>query len=262
MTALGGVNPSAIAIRNQASASLANLNFEFSLFTQQIKPPKEFEGIGQNLSTNRLEAAQNGRPHTVARKLGILFRGIMPSTPRLIKTYGTRASEIAKTGTANPHGDDKSHGFFASAVGADITTLWAAATSGNAAIACHPLACMLARIWEPPEATSVWDEIVLSRKEEVKQKLSDEGEVEQELLMAASQTFLRSDLAEWDASARAWLRSADTVMALQQTQLRLIIDNLDLPVNTKPETYESVVHAWLSAMTQTEKLLEGIPLRL
>ncbi|KAI0201354.1 hypothetical protein F4808DRAFT_450297 [Astrocystis sublimbata] len=72
----------------------------------------------------------------------------------------------------------------------------------------------------------------------------------------------RADLFDWDASARAWLRVADQVMKKQQTQARLIIDNLDIPVNSKPDTYNSVVDAWASSMMQMEKLLCGIPLQV
>lgn len=260
MTSSGNINASAIAARNDATVALANFNFELSLFTHKIAPPREFEEIGRHLSASRLKEAQDGTRHSIARKLGILFKSVIPSTPELIKAYGTRASEIARSNTANPRGDDKSHGVFASNIGADGTTLWAAATSGRPAIACHLLACMLARMWDPPEATSIWVEIVSARKDEVERKLLDEGEVEQELLTAAAQTFQRSDLADWDASARAWLRVADSAMASRQIQLRLIIDNLRLPVNTKHNTYENIIQAWTSAMVQMEKLLEGVPL--
>ncbi|KAH9907236.1 hypothetical protein F4778DRAFT_528245 [Xylariomycetidae sp. FL2044] len=51
-------------------------------------------------------------------------------------------------------------------------------------------------------------------------------------------------------------------MERQQTQLRLVIDNLDIPVNAKPDTYSSVITAWTSAMNQMEKLLCGVPLQV
>ena len=63
---------------------------------------------------------------------------------------------------------------------------------------------------------------------------------------------------EWDASARAWLQTADRVKHLQQKQLSLIIDNIELPVNANTDTFESVIRAWTSALTQMESLLKGI----
>jgi hypothetical protein len=256
------INAAATSFRAEATNAIANLNFEVNLFTKRIiSPPAEYAGVGEHLAPSRLKEAQDGVRHTIARKLGILFKSILPSTPELIRAYGSRASEISQSSTANPRGD-KSHGAFASTIGADATTLWAAATSGKPAIQCHLLACFLARIWEPSEATSIWVEVVSRRKVELEAKLAEEGELEQEVLLAAGQEFPRSDLRDWDASARAWLRVADSVMAKQQTQLRLILDNLHLPVNVIPQTYESVIDAWTSAMSQMEKLLGGIPLQV
>ncbi|KAI3325817.1 hypothetical protein HD806DRAFT_521311 [Xylariaceae sp. AK1471] len=83
-----------------------------------------------------------------------------------------------------------------------------------------------------------------------------------ETLLAITGETSRSDLSDWDASARAWLRVADQVMTKQQTQAKLIIDNLDIPVNSKPDTYDSVIDAWASSMRQMEKLLCGIPLQV
>ena len=140
--------------------------------------------------------------------------------------------------------------------------LWAAATSGRPAIQCHLLACLLARIWEPAEATSIWVEIVTKRKAELKLRLADEGELDHDVLLAITEELPRSHLRDWDASARAWIRVADSVMVRQQTQLRLIVDNLSIPVNMKPEAYESVINAWSSAMIQMEKLLGGVPLQV
>lgn len=66
----------------------------------------------------------------------------MPYTPRLVNAHGTRVSEIAKSPFANPRATS-SDGIFADYTGADGTSIWAAATSGNSAIAVHLLACML-----------------------------------------------------------------------------------------------------------------------
>ncbi|KAL2130148.1 hypothetical protein VTI74DRAFT_6837 [Chaetomium olivicolor] len=258
MASIGNVTAAAAAARAETTFALANFNFEISLFTKRVSPPIEYEGVGQHLAKSRLEEAQNGRQHTIARTLGLLFKGILPPTPDLIKAYGTRSSEIARSAKANPRGDAASYGPFVNRIGADGTTLWAASTSGHSAIQCHLLACMLARIWDAPEATSLWDEIIVRRKMEVAAKLEAEGEIDTDLMLAAGGQFSRSDLADWDASCRSWLRVADSEKSVQQTRLRLIVDNVDLPVNNKPNTYESVLSAWITAMEEMEKLLGGI----
>jgi hypothetical protein len=264
MASFGQFNASAATFRAEATNALVNVNLEFNLFAKRfINPPAEYAGVGQHLATKRLKEAQDGTSHGVARKLGALFKDhtLLPTTPALIKSYGLRASEISQTAAANPRGND-SHGPLAGMIGADATTLWAAATSGWTAIQCHLLACLLARMWEPPEATSIWVEIITKRRHILKTKLDEEGELDYETHLAVTSDISRSDLFNWDASARAWLRVANRVMAKQQTQAKLIIDNLDIPVNSKPDTYDSVIDAWASSMKQMENLLCGIPLQV
>lgn len=208
MAPFGQFNASAATFRTEATAALINVNLELNVFAKRfVEPPAEYAGVGQHLAKIRRTEAQGGTRHGVARRLGALFKdsAILPSTPELIKTYGLRASEISRTATANPQGND-SHGAFADMIGADATTLWAAATSGWPAIQCHLLACLLARIWDPPEATSIWVEIIYRRKHILKSKLAQEGELENEALLAVDSDISRSDLFDWDASARAWLR--------------------------------------------------------
>ncbi len=259
MASIGNVTAAAVAARAETTLALANLNFEINLFTKRVSPPAEYEGVGQHLAKSRLEEAQSGTQHKTARKLGLLFKRILPATPNLIKAYGTRASEISRSAKARPNGDAFSYGPFVDRIGTDATTLWAAATSGHAAIQCHLLGCMLARMWDAPDATSLWEEIVVRRKREVAANLEAEGEIETDLMLAANEQFSRSDLADWDASCRSWLPVADSEKQAQQTKLRLIVNNLDLSVNNKPSTYENVLAAWTTAMEEMEKLLGGIP---
>lgn len=264
MESLGEFNAALNSIRASQTNALVNVGLELNIFTKRlVQPPVEYAGVGQHLAPSRRKEAQDGTRHAIARKLGLLFRDktLLPHTPELIRAYGTRSSEIARSSAANPQGNS-SHGAFAELIGADATTLWAAATSGWTSIQCHLLACLLARIWESPEATSIWVEIVAARKEELKKRLAQEGELEHEMLFVVNEEISRNDLLNWDASARAWLRVADKVMAKQQTQVRLIVDNLSLSVNAKPDTYESVMEAWSSAMIQMEKLLLGVPLQV
>ncbi|KAL9631380.1 MAG: hypothetical protein Q9204_004250, partial [Flavoplaca sp. TL-2023a] len=231
----------------EIAPALANLNFDFSLW--KVAAPKEFEGVGSALSSSRRDDAERGMLHTIARKLGALFERRLPSTPGLTTAYGTRASEIAQVLSLGEQGR-KSYGVFASRAGADATSLWAAATSGPSAISVHLLACMLARIWDAPEATSIWVEIVKRRKEEVIAEFDGTDIAHLATLSAAQQDLPRAQIAEWDDSARAWLRVADAIKKKQQKQLMLILDNIQVPVNAKTDTYESVMEAWSNALIQ------------
>lgn len=238
------------------TAALLNVNFDFSLY--KIEAPKEFEGVGSHLSLAKRKIAESGSLHITARKLGALFERLIPPIPELTKAYGTRASEIAASFKVNPT-DAASSGAFASHLGPDATSIWAAATSGKHAIATHLLACLLARIWEGPEATSIWAEITEKRKAEIIQQFDQNDVGDLGVMTAAKETFSRSDLADWDASARAWLRAADSVNLKQQKQVQLIVDNIRIPVNHISAVYESVLEAWKSSLMQMEKLLQGTP---
>ena len=139
-------------VTNEVTLAAANLNFDFSL----VKPasPQEFGSTGSQLSAARKDEAENGSCHVTARKLGALFQEVIPATPTLIRTYGLRASGISNDSRINPKIGANDH-LSASQVGLDGSGIWAAATSGDAAIGVHLLACMLARIWRPLEATSI-----------------------------------------------------------------------------------------------------------
>jgi len=50
-------------------------------------------------------------------------------------------------------------------------------------------------------------------------------------LADAQQELTRSQISEWDASARAWLRVADAEKGRQQKHLMLIVENVRTPVN-------------------------------
>ena len=240
----------------EITPALANIHFDFSLY--KVDAPKEFKDVGDSLSVIRRERAEEGQPHKTARKLGALFESRLPATPELFSAYGVRASDISQAASIGAE-DRRSYGIFASQVGVDATTVWAAATSGRGAIACHLLACMLARIWDGPQATSIWMEIIDQRKKEVQDEFDKINSINLECLSAAKQEISREQIREWDASARAWLRVADKIKAPQQKQMKLIVDNIDLEVNKKTATYESVLSAWKSSLSQMEALVSGIP---
>jgi hypothetical protein len=120
------------------------------------------------------------------------------------------------------------------------------------------LRCCRARIWTAAEATSIWVEIVEARKKELLQAVDHEP-LSLPALLAAQVVLDREQLAEWDNSARAWLRRADEGKRQEQTQLMLILNNLDIPVNSKLDTYSSVIFAMKTALLAMEELLEGRP---
>lgn len=183
----------------EASFSLANVNFDFSIV--RMDPPAEYIGLGNHLSRKRKRAAEEGSLHTTARKLGALFIDDLPSVPHLTKAYGLRVSEIAADPKLNPAGsslDGALEGF----IGADGTSIWAAATSGPGALQVHLLACMLARIWSGPEAVSIWSELVAARKKVLQHKLQ-EGAMHINTITAAQIDVPRDQFTQWDSSARS-----------------------------------------------------------
>ncbi len=223
----------------------------------RVEAPVEFEGVGQALSHLRRAEAEEGQSHVTARILGALFISLAPKTPKLFSLYGLRASEISRSPKINPS-QDKEYGFFSNRVGADATTVWAGATSGPGAIAVHLLACMLARIWDPSEATSIWMEIVKYRSENILNGLEEGYMANFSDVAAAKNSLSRQQLAEWDASARAWLHAADRVKAYEQKQLVLILDNIRQHVNSAQGTFESVIKAWQDSLTVFEALVSGV----
>lgn len=196
--AIGNVALALASAKNENTIALANVNFDFAII--KVSPPAEFDGLGLSLSPRRRREAEDGHTHTVARKLAALLNDDLPPIPNLIKAYGTRASEIAENPVANPKGTPQD-GAFGDLVGADGTTIWAAATSGQNAVAIHLLACMLARIWNGPKATAIWAELIATRKTLLDKRL--EGtEFKMEEVTASKIQLSREQLAEWDASAR------------------------------------------------------------
>ncbi|KPM45760.1 hypothetical protein AK830_g794 [Neonectria ditissima] len=259
MASLGRFTAALMAGSQENTMALAALNFDFSLYP--IEAPKEYQALGSCLSDERRHMAEGGSQHVTARKLGAVFRSRLPSVPHLIRAFGERVSEIAqktevkhRSSTGAPNNPLRN--VFSHKRGIDGTSIWAAATSGTDALCAQLLACMLARFWAADEATSIWAEILEARKVELSER---EGDFDFPELAAMQATISRDQLAEWDASARAWLRTADEVHRKSQSQLRLIIENLDVEVNQKRNTYESVMEAWLESMKVVDRLVAGVP---
>lgn len=173
--------------------ALATLNFDFSLV--KVEAPLGFKPLAQQLAVRRLKNAESGTHHITARKLGALFHHALPPTSNLIEAYGTRASEIASSKSLNSD-ESKYYGIFSEHVGVDATNIWAAATSGPESIAVHLLACMLARLWEGREATSIWVELVSERKRELENVQQTEPGYDA-CWMASQMSLSREQLAGW-----------------------------------------------------------------
>ena len=241
---------------NELTVAAANFNLDFSIM--KVEAPTEFQPLGRGLSEQRRDDAENGIAHVTAQQLGALFKDVPPCTPQLVRAYGKRVSEISESPTLSLR-DREATAAFAGHAGVDGTSIWAAATSGPGALPIQLLACMLARIWSVPEAISVWVELVKERKLEIATKCEKGEEVNFGTLMATRQTISRKQLSEWDASARAWLRTADDAKRLEQKQLMLVINNLDIPVNQNMSVYNSVIEAWKVALESLERLVVGMP---
>ena len=255
MATIGNLSTSFAKGTIETTLALANFNFDFAIC--KVDAPKEFEGVGSALSPFRRTEAENGSAHATARRLRALFDSVLPPIPCLAKAYGRRASEVSSSLAGVK--SSPSHGIFASQTGADATSIWAAATSGDGAIRVHLLACMLARIWDASEATSIWVELVDERKQEIMATFKDPNVVDIAAYMSAQQIITRTQLAEWDASARAWLRVADLTNQRRQKQLELIVSNVTAAVNQKPSLYHSVMQAWKVALEGMECLINGMP---
>ena len=186
-------------VSQETTLALANLSCDFSII--KVEAPKEYAALAGTLSKKRIAEAEDGDIHTTARRLGSLLGQGLPHVPRLISAYGKRVTEIAALEPVNPRGKN-SDGPFKDHVGADGTTIWAAATSGTEAIAVHLLACILARMWSPSEAVSIWTEIVDQRKRQLEESFASASPIQSSSLFLSRIQLSRDQLAQWDSSAR------------------------------------------------------------
>ena len=199
MTSIGKFVVAGAAATQESTFALANINFDFSLV--KMEAPLEYRGLGTTLSRKRKTEAEEGSTHITARKLGALFADDLPPTPKLAQAYGLRVSDIAENPKFNPKGS-ASDGPFAEHVGADGTSIWAAATSGRGAMAVHLLACLLARVWSGPEAISIWSEMIAARKQLLQNQIHEQ-QFHIGAITACQIDISRDKLSEWDASARS-----------------------------------------------------------
>lgn len=253
---IGKINASlAGGLTQETTLALANLNFDFSLC--KIEAPMEYHGLGECISKRRRADAEGGNEHVLARKLGALFSHVLPVTPKLVRAYGTRATEIIRENSRRESSPVSDDGVFGEWTGPDATSIWAAATSGSGAIAAHLLACMLARMWTASEAVAIWEAMIEGRKQEIKNS-DPANPLWQSQELAAKIEVTKDQISRWDSSARSWLQIADKSRMKQQKQLELLVDNASIPVNQEPVAYRSVMDAWTTALSTVEKLLEGV----
>ncbi|KAK7990723.1 hypothetical protein PG990_015003 [Apiospora arundinis] len=257
---IGRIQAGIAQASQELTVTAANFNFDFTLM--KFEAPAEYQMIGTVLTPTRIREAEDGPIHVTARKLGALFEGACPDTPNLIKAYGTRASEISKEVS---EADSNSPGSVRNWIrteygGIDATSIWAAATSSKAALPVHLLACIIARMWTRTEAVSVWAEIVAERKKEIVATFDEGVQVPLALASAAQQELTRDHLGIWDASARAWLQTADNSRQRQYKQFLLIANNLSIAIHQHSiSLYKDVMNVWASALTATEGLISGKP---
>lgn len=256
MASFGKLNNSIASFTNENTLALVNVNIDLSLF--RCEPIAEFLPVGSALTTRRKEEAETGRTHKTACRLGFLFSDIIPDTPELRKAYGKRVSEIISHPSINPQGTED-HGPFKPFIGADCTSVWAAATSGDAAIAVLLLACMLADAFDAKSAVSIWSEVIEERKNYIGALLEGGKLLNPNTVVAAQQDISRDELRGWDASARSWLRRADMSMNRQRTQFTLIAENVTIPFPGRGSLFERVTQPWIRAMDVFEKLLNNSP---
>lgn len=169
----------------ELTVAAANLNFDFTLV--KVEAPAEYQPLSRALTSSRKWEAESGLTHKTARRLGALFEDICPRTPNLIKSYGSRVSEIPEHDATKTKKKTPSNWIFSEYAGIDCTSLWAAATSSKAALYVHLLACMLARVWDDAEAVSIWVEIVHQRRREIAAKFERGEPVKFATTAAASQ---------------------------------------------------------------------------
>lgn len=256
MASLGSISTSALAAYNENTLAAANFNINFALI--RLDAPVEFHGVAQSLTPARRKNAEEGVSHQTARKLGALFENVFEIKKGVLKAYGQRASEISALERLNLKGKS-SGGMFQEHMGADATAIWAAATSGLTAIAINMLGCMLAELFSGPEATSVWVELVTRRRADIVEECDGTEISHLALKEAARQEISRTELADWDASTRAWLRCGRRTEKERHKRLQRVLSDLDISVDGSTEPYTSVVRAFNGAMQVMDNIMRGRP---
>ncbi|KAF2793187.1 hypothetical protein K505DRAFT_244992 [Melanomma pulvis-pyrius CBS 109.77] len=257
MSTIGRLTAALAAATNDVTVAAANINFDFTLV--KCEAPREFHTLGSMLATTRKLNAEAGTTHVTAQRLGALFEGCCPPTPKLLKAYGRRVSDISAA-AKDTNSLDYSESIFSAYTGIDGTSIWAAATSSKAALHVHLLACMIARVFDAAEAVSIWVELTKERRSNIATSFESGAQLPFSLATAAVQNpITKAHLAEWDASARSWLRTADEIKKAEHSQFQSLLKYISLEVSQHESVFPSVMGAWTSALTTMENLVSGQP---
>lgn len=129
-------------------------------------------------------------------------------------------------------------------------------------MAVNLLACMLARLWPAAEANAILSELVDGRKKQIRYLYDGREPSHIAPLAASQQEITHKELAEWDASARAWISIANKAKITQNNSMEELLLAGDLPVDTSPVLYEGVMRSWNTAMSTISSLIQGMPHRV
>ncbi|KAF7881369.1 uncharacterized protein EAF01_011880 [Botrytis porri] len=260
-SAISKVVASVATLQNETTFALSKFNLDFTII--KLEAPKDYKSVEESISSARKHNAEAGGLHKTARKLGALFDGKAPLAPELFRDYGTGVSELCEIERLNPTGKSR-HALFSKHVGADSTSIWAAVTSGDGAVAVHLLACMIARMFTGPQAISLWMALIEKRKEEIGEGIANTTDQMKAIAAAcaAQQEVRREEIADWDSSARSWIQSADLIKVKEHSRAMLMTDASGLEVNNESNTYRCVMQGWKDAMIAMNNLVTGIPQRV
>lgn len=98
--ALSNLSASLLSATQENSLALASMKLDISMI--KVEVPPEYKGLDSALTSKRRIEAEEGSAHKTARRLGILFQDVLPSTPHLLRAYGRRSSEISRASKAEP----------------------------------------------------------------------------------------------------------------------------------------------------------------
>ena len=236
--------PSLVVGNSKSALATANLNFDFSLI--RLEAPPTYKEFGLALSPKQRFEAETGSLHRTAGRLGALFADNLLPIAALVAAYGVRVSEIARN-------------LRRKLGGLRGGSIWAAATSGTAAIAAHLFACFLARLWTSSEAISIWTELVDGRKKDLAGQKKQHNSSSSPSTVTADLNVTRQDLNDWDSSARAWLQTADKSLKPRQTSIMSLLGNQRLLVSKKDTVYPKALQEFNKASTTVNRLVQGIP---
>ncbi|KAI1634652.1 hypothetical protein F4809DRAFT_617698 [Biscogniauxia mediterranea] len=118
---------------------------------------------------------------------------------------------------------------------------------------------MIACCWKHDEATAIWVEIVTERKRRLEEKVTQDEYFDLRDAVTSKLELDKDQLANWDASARAWLAAANDapVTSSRQKAVRGLLNELNTSINSRQDVYSSVTEAWRTSLETLEKVVCG-----